>query len=162
VYLRQDFGELARRGHDKALICARPRDEMLYALVLQHAAIVLAGMSQFLSTGIDPLVELVDECSLDDLWLLCGGGGTNCWRGASIHSATVVTMQALDTVVPLRHGTTQNRGPHDRERRRGDVHGISRRCQGRGTGGGWEDRDGLVHPLMVRIQGEGASTGVCC
>jgi len=135
---------------------------MLYALVLQHAAIVLAAMSQFLSTDVDPLVKLVDECSLDDLGLLCGGGGANCWRGASIHSVTVVTMQALDAVVPLRHGTAQNRGPHDWERRRGDVHGISRRCQGRGTGGGWEDRDGLVHPLVVRIQGEGASTGVCC
>lgn len=37
-YLRQDFGELARGRHDEALVGARPRDEVLDALVFEHAA----------------------------------------------------------------------------------------------------------------------------
>lgn len=36
-HLRQDFGELGRRRHDEGLIGARPRDEVLDTLILEHA-----------------------------------------------------------------------------------------------------------------------------
>ena len=41
-HVRQDFGEVARRGHDETLVGAGPRDEVLDSLVLKHAVGALA------------------------------------------------------------------------------------------------------------------------
>lgn len=62
----QDFGELARGRHDEALVGARPRDEVLDALVFEH------------------VVQLVDEGRLHDLWLLSSGSSADGGRGVPI------------------------------------------------------------------------------
>lgn len=50
--LGEDFGEIGRRRHDKALVVARPRNQVLYTGVFQH------------------VVQLVDEGCLYDFRLL--------------------------------------------------------------------------------------------
>lgn len=40
---RQDFRELRRWGHDEALVGARPRNEVLDALIFKHAGTKSAG-----------------------------------------------------------------------------------------------------------------------
>ena len=112
--------------------------------------------------GADSLVELVDECSLDNLGLLRGRGGTNCRRRASVHYSVVVSLYRLAGAAPLPHGAAQDGRSHRWEGGGRDIHGVSRRGQGgRGRGRG-ENGDGLVQALVVRISGEGALADVCC
>lgn len=41
-HVRQNFGEIARRRHDEAFVCARPGNKMLNALVFKHTVDALA------------------------------------------------------------------------------------------------------------------------
>jgi hypothetical protein len=75
MHLRQHFGEFARWGHDEALVGACPRDEVLDALVFEHAVRVLAVASNATAVHrVDALVQLVYEGRLNHLGLLRGRG----------------------------------------------------------------------------------------
>lgn len=69
--LRENFGEVGRRGHHETFVVARPRYQVLYTVILQHARNLSAdGESLLLTVTEDLLVELVYESCLDHFRLL--------------------------------------------------------------------------------------------
>jgi len=74
----QNLGELGRGRHDEAFVRVGPGDEMLNSLVFEHA------------------VQLVDEGSLHDLWVLGCGGRTNGRRiGLFVRRVAGIWLMAI-------------------------------------------------------------------
>ena len=144
---------------------------MLDALVFEHAVGVSVSHCAC-SRAAHPLVQLVYKGRLDDLWLLSSGSGAHGGRIVTIGRCITRVCVSLALRLGVRLRLERARAvaiggravyggrAHCRCGGGGrNVHGVSRRRQGRARRG--QNGYRLVQVGIVGISGEGTSAGLC-
>jgi hypothetical protein len=123
--LRKHFGEVLGRRHDKAVGAWRPRDEMLYVLILQHAIAAVSPPVGGQCLRPHSLIELMYESRLNNLGLVHRGGRRRRRSHAARRMRLGLGRYEFDGAVPVAVGALCCRGRSRRVRRRCDVHRLA-------------------------------------